>query len=88
MDVGGYTVGIGARLSNFIPRAFVLDGVESGKDAKAMGLTRNEAWQRSQTLWWQGTSYHRQSPEYLHLLDRLYEAASMSAEFADDLFQD
>ncbi|WP_026839939.1 NADAR family protein [Citrifermentans bremense] len=110
MDVGGYTTGIAGRLSNFIPRVFVLDGFQcaclegalqafkfddpemqkricmmSGKEAKTIGQTRNEAWQSSQTLWWQGRSYDRLSPEYQQLLDRLYEAALLSADFADDL---
>lgn len=56
-----------------------------GKDAKAIGQTRNEVWQGSQTLWWQGKSYPRSSPEYQQLLDRLYEAALLSADFAEDL---
>ncbi|WP_224961978.1 hypothetical protein [Geomonas subterranea] len=110
MDVGGYTVGIAGRLSNFTPRVFVLDNFEcaclegalqafkfddpemqrlvcmmSGKEAKTIGQTRNEAWQSSQTLWWQGKSYDRLSPEYQQLLDRLYEAALLSADFATDL---
>lgn len=57
----------------------------SGKEAKTIGQTRNEAWQSSQTLWWQGKSYDRLSPEYQQLLDRLYESALLSADFADDL---
>ncbi|TSK08503.1 MAG: hypothetical protein FPO08_04115 [Geobacter sp.] len=110
MDVGGYTTGLGGKLSNFTPRVFVLDNIEcaclegplqafkfddpemqkricmmSGQEAKAIGQTRNEVWQSSQTLWWQGKSYDRLSPEYQQLLDRLYEAALLSAGFADDL---
>ncbi|HJV66812.1 MAG TPA: hypothetical protein VJ550_13820 [Geomonas sp.] len=110
MDVGGYSVGLAGRLSNFTPRVFALDGFScaclegalqafkfddpemqrrvcmmSGKEAKAIGQTRNEVWQSSQTLWWQGKSYHRLSAEYQQLLDRLYEAALLSADFAEDL---
>ncbi len=110
MDVGGYTLGLARRLSNFTPRVFVLDNylctcvegvlqafkfddpemqrwicMMSGKEAKAIGQTRNDVWQSCQTLWWQGKSYDRMSPEYQDLLDRLYEAASSSADFADDL---
>lgn len=110
MDVGGYTLGLGRRLSNFTPRIFVFDDylcaclegvlqafkfddpqmqrwicMMSGKEAKSIGQTRNAVWQSSQTLWWQGKSYDRLSPEYQQLLDRLYEAALLSSDFADDL---
>lgn len=51
-----------------------------GKAAKARGRARNDAWQRVQTLWWQGKAYPRQSDDYARLLDRAYEAMCEQSE--------
>jgi len=40
-----------------------------GMMAKKAG---GDAWQRSQTLWWMGTPMARDSDEYKHFLDELY----------------
>lgn len=45
-----------------------------GKAAKFRGRARNQAWQRVQTLWWQGTAMARNSKEYQAFLDRAYQA--------------
>lgn len=51
-----------------------------GKAAKFRGRARNQAWQRVQTLWWQGTAMARNSKEYQAFLDRAYEAMLEQSE--------
>jgi predicted NAD-dependent protein-ADP-ribosyltransferase YbiA (DUF1768 family) len=53
----------------------------SGREAKARGRERNEAWQSSQKLWWQGVEYDRDSYDYQNLLDRLFDALAENKEF-------
>jgi predicted NAD-dependent protein-ADP-ribosyltransferase YbiA (DUF1768 family) len=43
-----------------------------GMAAKRKGAKKN--WQKTQTLWWKGESYKRDSDEYQHLLDSAYNA--------------
>ena len=50
-----------------------------GKAAKAKG--RPKKWFTTQTLYWQGVEYKRDSKEYQNLLDRAYEALSENASF-------
>ena len=49
--------------------------------AKLIGTERNQVWQSSQTLWWNGQAYHRLSAEYQELLDEAYEALSLNQDF-------
>ena len=51
-----------------------------GKAAKFRGRARNQAWQRVQTLWWQGTAMARNSKEYQAFLDRAYQAMLEQSE--------
>ena len=50
-----------------------------GKAAKFKG--KKKRWQTDQTLYWNGVSYKRSSPEYQELLDRAYNALFRSPSF-------
>lgn len=52
-----------------------------GLKAKRKGQSRNKAWKREQTLWWQGTAYPRKSDEYQQLLDRAFDALTENTGF-------
>ena len=54
----------------------------SGGEAKRMG---NKDWRATQTLWWDGIAYKRQSPCYQILLDRAYDALATNGGFRTDL---
>ena len=57
----------------------------TGKEAKLQGQTRNESWKATQTLWWQGEAYPRDSYEYQELLDLLFEALARNESFRENL---
>lgn len=50
-----------------------------GKAAKFRG--KKKKWQRTQTLYWQGNEYKRDSEAYQDLLDRAFHALSENAGF-------
>ena len=50
-----------------------------GKAAKFKG--KNKKWWKTQTLYWQGEEFDRESAEYQDLLDRAYEALSKNTGF-------
>lgn len=50
-----------------------------GKQAKFKGKRKN--WYRTQTLYWNGVEYKRNSQEYQDLLDRAYNALSENKKF-------
>ena len=50
-----------------------------GYGAKKRGKNKN--WQQSQTLYWMGVEYKRDSDEYQDLLDRAYDALSENEGF-------
>ena len=50
-----------------------------GKAAKFKG--KRKKWWRTQTLYWQGREYKRDSNEYQQLLDRAFEALSLNEKF-------
>lgn len=50
-----------------------------GKAAKFKG--KKKKWYRTQTLYWQGVEYKRDSEEYQRLLDRAYNALSENQGF-------
>ena len=50
-----------------------------GKQAKFKG--KKKKWYRTQTLYWQGKEYKRDSKEYQELLDRAFDALSNNDEF-------
>jgi predicted NAD-dependent protein-ADP-ribosyltransferase YbiA (DUF1768 family) len=50
-----------------------------GKAAKFKG--KNKKWWKTQTLYWQGEEFDRESAEYQELLDRAYEALSQNTGF-------
>ena len=50
-----------------------------GLTAKRRGSKKN--WQRTQTLWWKGVPYKRESKEYQMLLDRAYAALAKNKSF-------
>lgn len=54
-----------------------------GKAAKFKG--KKKKWYLTQTLYWQGVAYRRDSPQYQNLLDRAYDALSQNAGFAKAL---
>jgi predicted NAD-dependent protein-ADP-ribosyltransferase YbiA (DUF1768 family) len=56
-----------------------------GKEAKARGRERNDAWQSTQTLWWNGYAYPRDSEDYQALLDRAYAALGQNSHFQQAL---
>lgn len=49
-----------------------------GRAAKYKG--KNKKWWRTQTLYWQGVEYKRNSPEYQELLNELYHAVYIQCE--------
>jgi hypothetical protein len=51
-----------------------------GAGAKRRGASRTKAWQRVQTLWWNGVAYPRKSKEYQALLTRAYDALYAESE--------
>lgn len=53
----------------------------AGIAAKSKGQSRNVAWKKHQTLWWQGASYPRGSKAYQILLDRAFDALAHNANF-------
>lgn len=54
-----------------------------GKQAKFKG--KKKKWWKTQTLYWQGVAYKRDSAEYQALLDRAYDALSKNKSFAKAL---
>lgn len=50
-----------------------------GKQAKFKGKNKN--WFKTQTLYWQGKEFKRDSDEYQRLLDRAYDALSTNEGF-------
>ncbi len=53
-----------------------------GKEAKnAPGRLRNLRWKLTQTLYWKGVRYKRDSAEYQKLIARAYDALYENAEF-------
>lgn len=50
-----------------------------GKQAKNMGKGKN--WQKTQTLYWRGKPYKRDSEEYQELLDRAYHELAKNESF-------
>lgn len=57
----------------------------SGTEAWKEGQAFNRRWQESQTLYWQGTPYNRQSAGYQNLIKRAYDALSWNQQFANNL---
>lgn len=55
----------------------------TGRIAKKRGA--NKKWYKTQTLYWQGVEYKRDSNEYRELLDRAYHALSLNTTFAKAL---
>jgi hypothetical protein len=51
-----------------------------GKAAKFRGKDRNNAWQKVQTLWWQGVPMKRDGKEYQLFLDRVFKAVFDQSE--------
>lgn len=58
-----------------------MSGVGAWKEGQA--FTRK--WQESQTLYWQGTPYNRQSAGYQNLIKRAYDALAWNQQFANTL---
>lgn len=50
-----------------------------GLEAKSKGSKKN--WKRTQTLYWQGKSFKRDSKDYQKLLDRAYNALAKNTKF-------
>jgi len=50
-----------------------------GRQAKSAG--RNKNWKVTQTLYWQGKEYKRDSEEYQQLLDKAYNALAQNKSF-------
>ena len=50
-----------------------------GKQAKFKG--KKKKWFKTQTLFWQGQEFQRESAEYQELLDRAFEALSTNTSF-------
>lgn len=50
-----------------------------GRLAKAKGSKKN--WKRTQTLYWKGVEYKRDSDDYQKLLDKAFTALSMNSKF-------
>ena len=50
-----------------------------GKAAKFKG--KKKKWHRTQTLYWKGTEYKRDSEEYQQLLDKAFDALSQNVGF-------
>ncbi len=55
-----------------------------GFDARKRGEAGN-GWKRAQQLWWMGTPYDRQGPEYQALLNEAYFALSQNFSFQEAL---
>lgn len=51
----------------------------TGIRAKRIGREKN--WTNSQTLYWQGVTYHRESVEYLNLLNKAYSELFLNEDF-------
>lgn len=56
-----------------------------GVRAKSKGKKRNKEWKSTQTLWWKGVPYKRNSKEYQVLLDRAYNALYQNESFRNTL---
>lgn len=57
-----------------------------GREAKAIGATRNDIWQSTQTLWWKGRPMSRQGKDYQMFLDEVYQTvADQCEDFRDAL---
>ena len=57
-----------------------------GREAKALGTTRNHIWQRKQVLWWKGRPMDRNGDAYRTFLDTVYQAiAAQCPDFRDAL---
>lgn len=57
-----------------------------GREAKAVGTTRNCIWQRKQSLWWKGRPMDRNGKDYQAFLDTVYQAiAAQCQDFRDAL---
>ena len=56
-----------------------------GKAAKFKG--KKKKWWRTQTLYWQGKEYKRDSEEYQQLLDRAFEALAVNKGFQNALLR-
>ena len=56
-----------------------------GREAKSAGKRHNETWKKTQTLWFMGKAFKRQSPAYQQLLDEVFEAACQDQTFVTDL---
>lgn len=54
-----------------------------GRQAKFKG--KNKKWYKTQTLYWQGVEYKRDSQEYQELLDRAYAALATNEGFRSAL---
>jgi predicted NAD-dependent protein-ADP-ribosyltransferase YbiA (DUF1768 family) len=57
----------------------------SGREAKIKGQERNEDWQSTQTVWWLGKSYARDSKDFWELLKRLFLTVYSLEEHKKDL---
>lgn len=57
----------------------------TGIAAKRRGSKRNKIWKKSQTLWWAGVEYPRNSQSYQLLLDMAFKALSKNSKFLKDL---
>lgn len=53
----------------------------TGKAAKNRGQKRNRAWKKTQTLWWKGVPFIRDSVYNHELLDRAYDALLENQDF-------
>lgn len=56
-----------------------------GKAAKFKGKKKNKHWKSTQTLYWLGKAYKRDSKEYQELLDRAFDALSENSGFRNAL---
>lgn len=56
-----------------------------GEAAKFKG--KKKKWWRTQTLYWQGKAYKRDSEEYQQLLDRAFEALAVNIGFQNALLR-
>lgn len=55
-----------------------------GFQAKKVGQAGND-WKETQTLWWKGVAYKRDSREYQELLDRAYQSLGYKLNFQEAL---
>ncbi len=51
-----------------------------GREAKAVGATRNNIWHSTQTLWWKGCPMSRQGNDYQAFLDTVYQTVADQCE--------